>query len=136
MAARPIYLSNIKNAVYALQNGDGVALKTLLTAGASGSRLKSLNITSDDTSTRVLQLWVTISGVDYLLGEVSATLGAGSDGATLPIKALDPAKLPSLQADGVNYFLDLASGAVLKVKAKVAVTAAKTIYLFGEYGDI
>lgn len=136
MAAAPIFLSNIKNCVAQLQNADGTNLVTLLSPGASGSRLKALNVSSDDTVTRVLQLWVTVAAVDYLVGEVVATLGAGSDGATKPINALNLNDLPGLQFDGAKSFMDIANGTVLKVKSKVAVTAGKKIQLFGEYGDI
>lgn len=136
MAANPVFVGNLKNAVAQILNADGAALVALLAGGASGSRIKSLNATSDDTVARVVQLWVTIGGTDYLLGECSIPIGAGSDGATKPVKVLNLADFPHLQSDGVNLILDIANGSTLKIKSKIAVTAGKKLQFFAEYGDI
>jgi hypothetical protein len=136
MTANPVFISNVKNAVARVQNADGTAFVTALTPGSSGSRLRSLMATSDDTSARVLQLAITISTVDYIIGEVNVPAGAGTDGSTPGVNLLESTKMPFLQSDGVNRFMDIASGSVLKVKSKSAVTAGKTVYVLGEYGDI
>lgn len=136
MAANPIFISNLKNGVVTIVNADGTSLKTLLTAGSAGSRVKSLSITSDDSVDRVVQLWLTTGATDYLLGEATIVDGAGSNGTDKSYNLLNAADLPFLQSDGANRFLDLAASAVLKLKSKTAVTAAKTLYAFAEYGDI
>lgn len=129
MANAPIFPGSIVNGVTTIVNADSTNKKTLVTAGSNGTRVEAISVTSDDTTTRVLQFWITVGGVDYLLGEVSATLGAGSDGATKAINALNATDLPWVRSEGGNPVLYLKSGEVLKVMTKVAVTAAKTIYV-------
>lgn len=135
MAANPQFVNNVKDAVAVIQNADGTSFKTLLAGAGSGHRIKSLSFTSDDTSTRVVQIAKTVSAVDYILGEISVTLGAGTDGSTAAINGLNATPMPALQNDGVSRFWDLASGTTLKIKSKVAVTAGKSIYVVAEYGD-
>lgn len=141
MAASPFFVGDIRNCFARVLNADATNLVTVLTPGTSGSRLKSLNCSSDDTVIRVLQLWITAASVDYLLGEVTIPVGAGSDGTstgavTKPVRLLNPADFPFLQSNGVNFFLDLAAGSVLKAKVKTTVTSGKALHLVGEYGDI
>lgn len=136
MSANPKLISNVRHPAIRLQNADGTGLKSLGVAPpADGSRVKSLHITSDDTAAQVLQLWITIGGVDYLLGEISVPAGAGSDGATNAVSGLSGDRMPQLQTDGLMKWIDLPTGSDLKFKSKVAVTAAKTIYLLAEVGD-
>lgn len=135
MAAAPIFPGSINAGQQTFVNADGTTKKTLLTAGSSGTRVDTISATSDDTSTRVMQLWVTTGGVDYLLGEVSITLGAGSDGTTKAISVLNVTDLPWVRDEGGNKVIYLESGEVLKGMMKVAVTAAKTIYLRAQGAD-
>lgn len=135
MAANPTLISNVRQFSQTFVNGDGTGLKAVVTPVSAGTRVKSLMAASDDTTARVLQLWLTISAVDYLLGEVTVPIGAGSDGSTPAVNLLNATNMPGLQYDGVNRFLDVANGSVLKIKTKVAVTAAKTVYILGEGGD-
>jgi len=136
MSANPKLVSTVRNPAIRIQNADGTAFKTLgIAPVADGTRLKALHITSDDTADQVLQLCVTISGVDYVIGEIPVPDGAGTNGTDPAVNGLDATRIPSLQTDGVNRWLELATGSDLKIKSKVAVTAAKTIYIFAEVGD-
>jgi len=136
MSATPKLISTIRNPAIRIQNADGTAFKTIGVAPvADGSRVKAIHITSDDTSAQVLQFCVTIGGVDYILGEIAVPIGAGTDSAANSVNGLNPAKMPSLQTDGIAHWLDLATGSDLKVRSKTAVTAAKTINVFAEVGD-
>lgn len=135
MSAAPIFVGSINVGQQTFVNADGTTKKTLLTAGSSGSRVDTISATSDDTSTRVMQLWITSAGTDYLLGEVSITLGAGSDGSTKAISCLNTTDLPWVRSEGGNPVIYLESGEVLKAMMKVAVTAAKTIYVRAQGGD-
>ncbi len=136
MSANPKLISTVRNPAIRLQNADGTAFKSLgIAPVADGSRVKAIHITSDDTSDVVLQFAVTISGVDYILGEVSVPDGSGTNGADPAVSGLNPTQMPGLQTDGIVYWLDLATGSDLKVKPKTAVTAAKTINIFTEVGD-
>lgn len=114
-----------------LVNGDGTGLKTLLTPGANGTKITAIGVSSDDTSTRDISLWVTISGVDYLLGTKTIPVTAGFITGTPAFSFFDGIQMPwvPIDSDGQRYLL-LMSGAVLKVKTAVAVTAAKGIYFY------
>lgn len=136
MSANPKLISTVRNPAIKLQNADGTSFKSMAIAPpADGSRVKALHITSDDTAAQVLQLAVTISGVDYVLGEISVPAGSGTDGTTVSVSGLNATKMPALQTDGIVRWIDLANGSELKVKSKTAVTAAKTIYVLAEVGD-
>lgn len=136
MSANPTLISTIRDVAIKIQNGDGVANKSLGVAPpAAGSRIKALHITSDDTAAQTLQLIKTIGGVDYILGEIAVPIGAGTDGATNAVDGLAGTRMPSLQSDGIRKFIDVATGTTINVKSKVAVTAGKTIYVVAEVGD-
>jgi len=136
MSANPTLISTIRNPAIRIQNADGTAFKSLgIAPVAAGTRLKSLHITSDDTADQVLQFAVTIGGVDYVLGEVSVPDGSGTNGTDNAVNGLNATKMPSLQTDGIQRFLDLATGSDLKVRSKTAVTTAKAIYVLAEVGD-
>ena len=135
MSANPTLISNVRDFVAKIVNGDGTAKKTILTPVGAGTRLKSLIITSDDTASKVLQLVKTVSAIDYIMGEVDIPIGAGTDGATAAVDFFAGTRLKGLQTDGISKWVDVASGTTLSLQAKVAVTAAKTIYVAGEGGD-
>lgn len=135
MAATPTLISNVRDFVAKIQNGDGTGKKTLVTPAGDGTRLKNLIATSDDTSSRTLQLVKSVSAVDYILGEIDIPAGAGTDGATEAVDVFAGTRIKGLQTDGISKWIDVANGTTLSLQAKVAVTAAKTIYLSGEGGD-
>lgn len=109
---------------------DTTTLKTLWTPPANGSKIVSINVASDDTATKDMQLWVSKGGTDYLLGTKTIAITAGFITGTPAFNWFDGVQIPAIpvDADGQRYLL-LESGAVLKAKVTVAVTAAKTIYI-------
>lgn len=136
MSANPKLISTVRNCPITLQNADGTSYKSLgIAPPTDGSRVKAIHITSDDTAAQILQFAVTISGTDYVLGEVSVPAGSGTDGTTVSVSGLNATKMPALQTDGIVRWLDLANGSNLKVRSKTAVTAAKTIYIVADVGD-
>ncbi len=135
MAANPTLISNVRDFPAKVVNADGTGKKTLVTPVGAGTRLKSLIATSDDTSNRTFQLVKTISAVDYILGEIDIPAGAGTDGATAAVDVFAGTRIKGLQTDGISKWIDVANGTTLSLQAKVAVTAAKTVYLMGEGGD-
>lgn len=119
MASQPIFPGTIKNGGVAIANADGTTKKTLYTPPATGVRVDQIRVCSSDTAAVVLVFTLTVSGVDQPLGEVQVPAGSGTDGSTLWIDALT-----SLNNDQPMF---LASGTTLKVNAKAAVTAGKTV---------
>jgi hypothetical protein len=106
-------------------NADGTAKKTIFTADATnGSILTGIAVTSDDTADRVLNVYLTLGGTDYLVGAVPVPLTAGSVSTVPAVNLLALSYLPWLNGDGT---WGLSPGAIVKVAVQVAVTAAKTI---------
>lgn len=135
MSATPTLISNVRDFVAKIVNADSTGKKTIVTPASAGTRLKSLVVSSDDTSSRTLQLVKTVSSVDYLMGEIDIPAGSGTDGTNPPVDVFAGARVKGLQTDGISKWIDVANGTTFSVQAKVAVTAAKTIYVAGEGGD-
>lgn len=137
MSANPTLISTVRDFATKIQPADATAAKDLVgTPAIAGTRLKNLIITSDDTAARVVQIVKLIGAVAYILGEIDVPIGAGTDGATAPVDGFASTnRIKGLQTDGVSSWIDVASGDKIQVQVKVAVTAAKTIYVTGEGGD-
>lgn len=114
-----------KTEAVTLVNADGTTSKTLLTAGADDAIVKSLLITSTDTSARVVELILDDGTTEFVLASFNVAITAGTDGATAVVDALTASGLP-LDSAG-KKILPLETGMELKVRAQVAVTAAKVI---------
>lgn len=135
MSANPLLISNTRDFAVKIVNGDGTGNKALVTPVAAGTRLQNLIITSDDTVDRMVQIVKTIGGVDYILGEITIPDGSGTNGVDAAVDAFAGALIAGLQTDGVSKWIDVANGTTLNVRVKVAVTAAKSVYVTGEGGD-
>lgn len=131
MNTSAVFPHTVNNGVTTIVNADSTNLKTLITADADGTRVRSISITSDDTSDRNVKLWITSGGTDYLLGLIPVVDGAGSNGTDAAVDGLNPTYLPWLK----DNCLIMKTGEVLKVSVAVAVTAGKFIYVRAEAGD-
>jgi hypothetical protein len=134
MSASPAFIASPKNPAVAFANADATAYKTLMTAGSSGSRLDSLIASSTDTVANVMQLAVTKSAVDYVIGEVAIPANAGTNGTVKSVAVLNPTDIPGLAyTEGGALYLE--SGVVLKARMKTAVAGAFGVQLLGVGGD-
>jgi hypothetical protein len=116
-------------------NADSTNFKTVHSAGASGSRIDSIiGSNSDAANAYVLQLSVQISAVDYIIGEVTIPIGAGTNGSTKSVAVLNPTDIPGLAYTEAGA-LFLATGAVLRAKCKTAVAGGNLVQLRGVAGD-
>lgn len=104
---------------------DTTTVKTLLTVGASGARVDSIHITSDDTAAMTVVFYVAIGGANYLLGQTPVPAGSGV--ANPWVEGLD-----SINAGNV---LVLPAAAILKCAVSTTVTTAKTVTLTAFGGD-
>lgn len=134
MATTPAFASTPKITPQSFVNADGTGKKTVVTAGSSGTKVTGLVATSTDTSTRIAQVWLTRSGTSYLLGSVSVTTLAGTDGAVNTIDLFSTIPLPT--DNDRRKYLFLVSGDTLQVSFTVAVTAAKEIDILAIHGDL
>lgn len=135
MSASPSFIAIPKNPATSFANADATAFKTVMSAGTLGSRIDSLFATNGDpTNAYVLQLAVQKSGVDYVIGEVTIPLGAGTNGAAKAVAVLNPTDLPPLTyTESGALFLE--SGATLRGRMKTTVAGANLVQLVGIGGD-
>lgn len=136
MASTPIYPVTIQTAVAKILPADTTTFKTLVTAGANGCRIDNIIVSSTDTVARDLQFVVTISGTDYILTTISAIINSGNSNSIPNISVLNHAQWPALAIDANgNRVLFLGSGAVLRVKSAVTVSATREISLVAQVGQ-
>ena len=124
----PTFVKQPQNGKVQILPADASAQKTVYTAGASGSKVTSLNAVSTDTVARDVQVSITNAGTSYPIGTVTVPIGAGNSGTVASVNMLDITKLVglALDSDG-NPELLLISGDTLTVSALTTVTAAKAI---------
>lgn len=121
---------------------DTTGQKTVVTAGASGSKVVSLYASSTDTSARDVQVSLVRSATTYLLGTVTVPANSGNTNAlptidlmqTLTVTPQFPAGMFPNDGDAQHYAF-LESGDTLVVSALTTVTAAKVISIHADYAD-
>lgn len=133
---KPIFPQLIVTPMQQILPADTTSLKTLCTAGANGTKIERITVTSTDTSAKDLQLVVTSGGTDYIIGTASIPANSGNTNALPTVSLLEHAQFVGLAGDANgNKYLYLAAGAVLKAKALSAVTTARAINIFVQGGD-
>lgn len=123
----PIFILTISNGNIGVITDSGNL--TIWTAGANGSRISSVFVTSTGTEINV-DVYVTSNAIDYRLGTVIIPANAGINGIAPTANLLDSAYLNGLNADGS---LDLASGSDLKVSASGEGVVLTFIPMGGDY---
>jgi hypothetical protein len=98
-------------------NADGKALKTIYTAGANGSRVEGVVVSSSEAVANNLFLQVQVSGVDYPLLYTDVPAYSGYDGTAPSLGMFNDVNTAFVTKDvSGNYYLDLPPGAVLKAR--------------------
>ena len=128
----PIFPLVVQTSAATIVNADGTAEKPLVTAGANGTRIDAVSITSTDTATVTLTVMLHDGTTSYAVGEIAVPAGAGTNGSTPAIKGLSAGSLPWLDASGSLF---LKTGWSLRVAAKGAVTSGATVALVAFSGD-
>lgn len=134
----PIFPQTITNAAVAIVNSDGTNKKTVYTGATNGSKIESISITSTDTTARVLNVYITVSGTDYQVGTINVPITAGTDAAaTASVSMLEnTVMMPWIRKDSSGRpYIYLASGSVLKVASQTTLTSNKEIDLVAQIGD-
>lgn len=134
--ATPIFPQSLKTSTVRIANADTTTIKTLVTPPTNGSKVVAVLLTSDDTSSKDVQLVVTKGGVDYPIGTINMPITAGTIAATSAVNGLDVSKIAGLplDRDGQRYLL-LESGAVLGIKALTTLTSGKFINAVAIHSD-
>jgi len=115
-------------------NATGTAAVTVVTAGASGSKVTNLVATSTDTSGQNIQVAIVRSATTYILATTAVPASSGTAAGTAPIDLL--AIIPNLprDQDGQPY-LFIESGDTLVVSSLATITSGKIISVHSDYAD-
>ena len=132
----PIFPQTVRATVAQILPADTSTLKTLYTAATNGSKIESIRISSTDGTARDIQLYVTVSGTDYLLGTVSVPANSGNTNALATVDMLNSSNMNMMNTDiNGNRYLYLETGFVLKAKTTSTVSASKAVQFFINGGD-
>lgn len=135
MSASPSFIATPKTPAQSFVNADGTSFKSVMSAGASGSRIDTLIGTNTDTGNAyVVQFAIQKSAVDYVIGEVNIPIGAGTNGSAKSVAMLNATDIPGLTytENGAVY---LETGCVLRARVKTAVAGVNTVQIVGVGGD-
>jgi len=112
----------------------------LLTAGADGSVVKSIIVSSDDSSARQISFYLSIDSgtTKYLLGTVNVAAGAGlTSGTTVNVDVLGNYYLLGLPVDQSNKpVIELKASSQIYVGViTAAVTSGRTLHVTAQMED-
>lgn len=133
----PTYAKQPRLGLVQIANGDASANKTVVTAGASGSKVVSLLASSTEltANNRDVQVSVVRSATVYILATVSVPFSAGfTTAVTAPINLLTSIPSLPIDNDGQRY-LFLESGDTLVVASLTTVTSGKIISVHANFSD-
>lgn len=122
------FTQNLKLASTTIQPGDTTTVKTVFTAGANDSVVKALHAVSDDSSARVINVYVNNGSTDILIGSTSVAANSGTNGTTASVDLLSGTLFPSLPYDANGKrVLPIPATYIVKVSCTTTVTTAKTL---------
>ncbi len=132
----PIFPQALNLGIGVITAANTQTYETAFTAGANGSKIESLVITSTDTSARDITINVTRSATNYQLTVLSIPATAGIADNVPSVNVLGNSQIPGLAKDANgNPYLYLKSGDTLTINAPVTLTAAKQVVAFASGGD-
>jgi hypothetical protein len=109
-----------------LTSSDTTSYVTLYTSATNESVVKSITVTTTDTSAVNLKVAINDGTTDFLLGTVRVALASGTDGAVASVDILGSSLLPGLPRDlNSRSILPLKNGHILKFGCLATMTAAK-----------
>lgn len=132
----PIYATATQNSGISIVNATGAGTLgsdangvTIYTAGASGSRVYSLMLSTTDTAANNVFLYIKSGANVYPVGQINVPINSGNIASTPCVDGLNSTSCPGLPFDGTGKpYIELAANATLKMSVIAAVTAAKTLY--------
>lgn len=118
-------------------SADTTVAKAIGTANAADANLIWLSITSTDTVANDLLVYLNDGTTDYLIGHIDVPALSGSDGTTPAVNGLNSTNLPFTLLDdtGLNRYLPMDGGTIIKMAARLTITATKAINVRGEFGS-
>jgi hypothetical protein len=134
----PTLVKQPRKGLVQIANADGSNNKTVVTAGANGSKVVSLFASSTEltANNRDVQVSIVRAAVTYVLATTTVPFSAGFTVAAFgPINLL--AAIPNLPIDNDGQrYLFLESGDTLVVASLTTLTAGKIISVHSDYGDL
>ncbi len=119
----PIFVLKANLVEVTFVNADSTTPKDLVAGSADGTKILAINVTSDDTATVNLEVYIHDGSTAYLIGTVPVITLSGTDGIVPAVNLLDSTLIPGLDADGELF---IPTGYKIQVAPLVAVTSAKT----------
>jgi hypothetical protein len=107
-----------------ISNATGTGKVTLYSPGTSGGILAGIECTSTDTAARLVQIFLTVGGTDYLVATVNVPALSGNDGTTVALNLLTQPNVPAI---GDDWSWTLPSTAVVKLATTTTVTSGKQL---------
>ena len=132
MALAPQFINVPNLGLTKFTNGDGTSTKTIFTAGANGSRILSMCVTSNDLSSRQVQLAIVRGGVSYKLSAPTIP-AAAAETPVVNLNLLDPSWFGWLDANEPHLMVP--AGVTFEVTPLVAVSSGKEISVMVFAGD-
>ena len=133
MSVDPRFPDFITRGTGKFENSDGTTIKDVLTAGADGTRIDHMFISSDDTSAQDVTLYLNDGTNNIWLGTVNVPAGSGSGVVNMTaVNLMDNTKLAMLDLDSKLY---MKAADKIMANVNVAVTAGKIIYVVAIGGD-
>ena len=109
---------------------DTTTAKLLYTAKTDGSVVKSIVVTSLDTTARNIQLYARSGANYYLLGSAAVPAASGSNGTAATVDLLSSTCNPATPYDANGKrVLPLPVGLSIYANSTATITAAKTIFI-------
>lgn len=134
--ATPIFPQTIQNWAVKILAADTTTTKTLVTAGANGSKIETINVASDDTAAKTLIFYLNDGTTDYLLTWINIPLTSGFLTTAPAVACLQSSQWPSTDYDSNgNKVFFLKAGWKLNVAAQATLTTAKTIHITASGSD-
>lgn len=136
VTATPIFVQTPESFGVQIANSDGTSKKTIYTAGANGSVIESLWVTSTDTADEDVIFYINDGSTDHQIGRVKVPLNSGNTNAIPSLDLLRHSQMPMFESDSAgNRVLKLKAAHVLKVAAAATITSGKILDFFGTGGD-
>ena len=127
VVATPVFTQRPFLGLAQILPADTTTAKTVVTAGADGTKITAITASSNDAS-RIVQISLVRSAVVYILTTVTVAANAGTDGTAAAVNLINSTIIPGLPIDNDGQpYLFLKSGDTLTAAVTVTVTAAKTI---------
>lgn len=122
------FTQNLKVSTNTFLAADSTNLKVIYTAGVNDSVVKSIMINSDDTVTKLVDLYANTGTADIVLGGVLVAANSGTNGIAATVDLLNSSMFPGLPIDATGKrVLPLQANTVLKANLSSAMSAGKVL---------